>query len=98
MPSRMIATIVSLVAFAAAVVAGAAAGNRGITILSTGLVVLIGAWLLGSMLGAVAQLAVDEHLKDFARKHPLPELDADQPVVDSSALKELGDPAATSAA
>jgi len=71
-PSGVIATCFALVCFAGAVIVGLAAGNPALTILWRSLLVMLGAWLIGRVVGAIAQRAVDEHVEQYRRQHPLP--------------------------
>ncbi|MFP4145939.1 MAG: hypothetical protein ACOCTI_07590 [Phycisphaeraceae bacterium] len=69
----MIAACFSLVGFAAAAVVGIAVGNRVETILLRAMGVMLIAWVLGYLIGAVANQAIGEYLERYKAEHPLPE-------------------------
>jgi hypothetical protein len=71
-PSGVIATCFALVCFAAALLVGLFAGNPALTILWRSLLVMLGAWVVGRVVGAVVQSALDEHLKNYRDANPLP--------------------------
>ena len=78
-PSRVIATCFALVSFAAALLVGMAAGNSAATIIVRATVLLIVAWCVGRIVGAIAQRTVDEHVEQYKQQHPIETDDEDQP-------------------
>ena len=77
MPSKLIASSLALIAFAAAVIAGLVVDNPATVILWRALLAMFTCYVVGSALGAVAQRALDEHVDQYKRAHPLdPEADA----------------------
>ena len=67
----MIACSLALLAFAAATVAGIAVGNPAITTVWRALLAMIGCYAVGSLLGALAERALSEHIDQYKRDHPL---------------------------
>ena len=86
MPSKLIASSLALLAFAAAVVAGLIVDNPATTIISRALIAMILCYIAGSAIGAVAQRALEEHVEQYKRAHPL-----------DSEADELAPPAAPAA-
>lgn len=78
-PSRVIASCFALVCFAAAAVQGLAVGNTLFTIIGRSTVVMLVAWCVGTLIGAVAQRTVDQHIDDYRQANPIPE---EEPVSD----------------
>ena len=72
-PARVIATCFSLMSFAAALVVGIGAGNSASTILLRAIAILIVSWFIGLAVGAVAQWAVLDHVKQYNQQHPIPD-------------------------
>lgn len=70
--TRLIATCFALAAFSVAIIAGLAADNPGTTVLTTAIICMIGCQLIGLVVGAVAQRAIDEHLSRYRAKNPIP--------------------------
>lgn len=67
----MIATCSGLVAFAAALVLGWAAGNEASEILKRAILALAACWLVGWIVGAVAQRAVQDRIDEYKRQNPI---------------------------
>ena len=59
---RRIAASMALVAFAVCIVVGLEAGNPFTTVVSRALVALVGTFVLGLVVGAMAQKMLDENL------------------------------------
>ncbi len=78
-PARVIATCFALLSFAAAIVVGIGAGNSTSTILFRSICVMIVCWFIGRLVGAVAQWAILDHIKQYKEQHPIPE----EPVPDT---------------
>jgi hypothetical protein len=71
-PSGVIATCFALVCFAAAVIVGLFAGNSALTVLWRSLLVMLGAWIVGRLAGAVVERALNEKLETYRQANPLP--------------------------
>ena len=71
MPTTIIATCFALVAFSASVIGGLAVDNPALTILSRALGSMIACYILGVLIGTVAQRAIDEHIAQYKKKNPL---------------------------
>ena len=72
-PTKMIAAVFALTAFAVALVSGLAAGNTSTRILTTALVSLAGCHVLGLALAAVAERVVKDHVESYRAARPVPE-------------------------
>lgn len=68
----MIAACFALVAFAAAVVVGLAAGNPAGTILWRALVAMLVCWVAGALVGYLAQRAVQVQVESYKTRNPIP--------------------------
>lgn len=68
----MIATSFALICFAAACLLGAAAGNSLNLILLRAATVLVSCWIVGWIVGAIAQQTIQAHLADYRSRHPIP--------------------------
>lgn len=73
MPSRIIATCLALVAFAAAMVAGLLSDNPATTTIWRALVAMVVCWFAGRIIGEMADRALNEHLEQYKAEHPIPE-------------------------
>ena len=71
MPSKLIASSLALIAFAAAVVAGLIVDNPATTIISRALIAMVLCYIAGAAIGAVAQRALEEHVDQYKRAHPI---------------------------
>jgi len=69
----VIATSFALLAFIAAVVVGFAAGNELHTIVWRATIVMVWCWVIGRIVGAVAQRTVERHITRYKLEHPIPE-------------------------
>lgn len=78
-PARVIATSFALLAFAAAVAVGAYVGNDALTVLWRGIAVMLVCYVIGRILGSIAQHTIDEHTSRHASEHPVPETIEDLP-------------------
>ncbi|MEM8781706.1 MAG: hypothetical protein AAGE65_02525 [Planctomycetota bacterium] len=78
-PARVIASSFALLAFAAAVVVGGYVGNDMTTVLWRGIGVMLVCYLVGRILGGLAQHAIDEHTARHESEHPVPETIDDLP-------------------
>lgn len=74
-PSRIIAASFALTSFAAATLAGIAAGNTAGTVLWRAMVVMVACWCIGLVVGSVAQRAVELHIERHQYANPIPEPD-----------------------
>lgn len=89
-PARVIATSFSLLAFAAAVAVGAYVGNDATTVLWRGIAVMLVCYLIGRILGSVAQRTIDDHTSRHASEHPVPESVEDLPTASSNTEAVVG--------
>ena len=71
-PARVIATCFALACFAGSVVVGIYNQNPAVSVLLSSLVVLVAAYVVGLIVGAVAQHAVGEHIRKHKQQHPIP--------------------------
>lgn len=69
-PSHAIPVCLALGAYVVALMAGLAAGNPALRVLLVGLVAMVPAYVLGSLLGAMADHVVDEFKVNYQRAHP----------------------------
>lgn len=70
MPTKVIAGCLALGAFAIAIFAGLASGNPTDTILGRALLCLVVCYVVGLAVGAVAERAVDEHVRAHEAANP----------------------------
>ena len=73
MTARVIATIFALISFAAALLVGTQAGNPLSTILSRALLIMLGCYVIGRLIGGVAQLTVQHHIESYQARFPIPD-------------------------
>lgn len=73
MPSGVIASSFALMSFVVAAIVGVLAGNTPSTIIGRAMLVMMVCWMLGMVLGGIAQKTVDAHIKAFKEAHPLPD-------------------------
>jgi len=71
-PAKIIATCFALVAFAAAVAVGLAAGNPTSTILGRALLAMFVCWVVGRIVGGVAIRTVQNDIDTYKASHPIP--------------------------
>jgi len=71
-PARVIAACFALVGFAAAIAVGLAAHNSAITVIWKAIVVMMACYVVGRVIGAVAQRAVQQDIDRFKQAHPFP--------------------------
>ena len=67
-----------LVAFAAAVATGLAAGNPASTVMWRALIVMLVCYPVGRIVGAIAHKAVQDYIDQYKKQHPIP-TDAPKP-------------------
>lgn len=72
MPSRVIASLLALVAFTAAIVAGVIAQNTAWTIVWRASLAMIGCYWIGRVVGVISQRALYEHLDRYKAANPIP--------------------------
>ena len=73
--SRVIASCFGLAAFAGTALVGLIAGKPPHRTLIDALIVTCAAFVIGHALGALMLAAVREHLDQYRRQHPIPDLD-----------------------
>ena len=69
--SRIIATSFALVAFAGALFVGMRAGNPMLTILTRALLITLGCYVVGRIVGVVADRTVQGQIATYKTRHPL---------------------------
>jgi len=83
--SRVIATCFALTSFAAALIVGIMAENPLLTILLRALFTMIVCYMIGLVIGSIAQNAVQKQIEEHKRNNPIPGKETD--------LAELSGPA-----
>ncbi|MBY0113891.1 MAG: hypothetical protein K2Y21_13825 [Phycisphaerales bacterium] len=87
--AKVIASSMGLTGFAIACIAGLSAGNPTNMILIRSLVAMILCYLLGSIIGAVGEWVVTQHLADYKAKNPIPEYDpGKEPIIEVDEVPE----------
>lgn len=76
--AKVIASSMGLTGFAIACIAGLSVGNPTNLILIRSLIAMIGCYLLGSILGAVAEWVINQHLAEYKANNPIPEYRAEK--------------------
>ena len=92
-PSRVIAASFALTSFAAATLAGLYAGNAASTILWRATLVMIACWLIGLLVGSVAQRAVESHIERYKQANPIPEPEAQTQEAEAEGQNQDAQPA-----
>ena len=72
-PAKLIAAVMGLSSFVAAVGAGWLAGNPASLILFRGLICMGLGYLIGRVLGWVAETTAKDYFEDYKQRHPIPE-------------------------
>lgn len=80
-PARVIATCFALACFAGSVIVGIYHQNPAMSVLLSSLVVLVAAYVVGLIVGAIAQHAIDEHIRKHKQQHPIPGQEQDDEAV-----------------
>jgi F0F1-type ATP synthase membrane subunit c/vacuolar-type H+-ATPase subunit K len=62
-----------LISFAAAIFVGVTANNPLNTVLWRGLLVMVGCYVIGLMIGGVAQHVIDRHIEQHKAAYPIPD-------------------------
>ncbi|MBI1369533.1 MAG: hypothetical protein GC162_12875 [Planctomycetes bacterium] len=75
MPTQVFASSLALIGFAIAIVTGLAVDNPATTTLMRAIGAMIVCYIVGTILGAIGERAINEHLSQYKKKHPLPSLD-----------------------
>ncbi len=71
-PAKLIAGIIALTGFVVAAVAGLAAGNAAETTLLRCIVSMFVCYFAGLPLGMVCEHVIEEHMKNYIAKKPVP--------------------------
>lgn len=71
--SRVYAVVFALTAFVVAILAGLYAQNGAAHVLATALVCMVFCYMVGSLIGAVAERTIREHLSGIQEQRPIPE-------------------------
>jgi len=96
MPTRLIASSIALIAFAAAVLAGVVADNAASTIMLRAIVAMIGCYFAGLLIAHVGHCAVAEHIEQYKQAHPIEDaVMEDETNGASDALSDHDDPEQT---
>lgn len=74
-PAKVVSASFALGAFAIAIIAGLAAGNPTLVILIDALIALVVCNVVGLIIGAVMEHAVNEHVVRYRTEHRIPELE-----------------------
>jgi len=90
-PARIIATCFALFCFAGALILGVLAGHVLLTIMSRALLVLILAYLIGRVIGGVAQYVVDQHVREYKKRNPIPDENMAAENADANSSESLND-------
>jgi len=72
---HVIAACFALAGFAATAVAGVYVGNPADLVIGSAILVLIGGWILGRLLGGVMVHAMNAHVAQYKRDRPLPDVE-----------------------
>lgn len=83
----MVATCFALTSFAAAVLVGVYAGNDAATVILRAILVMLGCYFVGLIVGAIASRAIEDHITRYKREHPIP-----QNVQDLQAMQDATPP------
>jgi hypothetical protein len=73
-----------LISFSAALFVGLHAGNPLVTVLFRALFIMLASYLVGLLVGAIAQHTVQQHIENYKQRFPIPErgdlgMDAEDP-------------------
>lgn len=71
--AKVIASSMGLTGFAIACFAGIIVGNPANTVLIRSLVCMFACYLLGSIVGAIGEWVVNQHLSEYKARNPIPE-------------------------
>ena len=74
-PARVIATCFALACFAGSLIVGIYHSNPALSVLLSSLLVLAAAYVVGLIVGSVAQHAVDDHIRKHKQQNPIPGTD-----------------------
>jgi hypothetical protein len=91
--AKVVATCFALASFVATLILGVAADNAPLTTIFRAILAFWVCYLIGRVVGKVAQHAIDEHVTNYQHRHPLPQVDAN---LSRSAAKQPGVGDATS--
>lgn len=78
----MIAATLAIGGFSAAIVAGMAASNAPLGVVSRALFAMIVCWFVGHLIGKAIQTTINEHVEMFAAARPVPDIDGVEEVLD----------------
>lgn len=71
-PARVIATCFAFACFAGSVAVGVYSGNNGLSIMVSSMIAMFAAYMVGLIIGAIAQRGVDEHIRRHKEANPIP--------------------------
>jgi len=84
MSAGAIGALFALAAFVVAIVAGLYSHNSASTILVRSLLVMVGCYPVGLVIGLVSQWVIDAHVKQFVESNPVPDIDDAVAAVDGA--------------
>lgn len=73
-PTKVVAGVFGLAAFALAVVAGLGAGNPSTDVLLRALVSMAACYSIGLVLGMIGERTVDEHVREYIAARAVPDV------------------------
>lgn len=74
-PTKVIACSVALTGFAIALVSGLSAGNRPVSVMVSALLSMAACYVMGLVVGGVAQHTVSTHVANHQKSIPVPKVD-----------------------
>ncbi|MEX0741482.1 MAG: hypothetical protein WD294_15830 [Phycisphaeraceae bacterium] len=92
MPTRLIATSFALIAFATAVLTGIIADHAAGVILYRALIAMVGCYLAGLVIGAMAFRALQDQIQRYKRAHPLEPADDESATPQDALASSSSDP------
>ena len=77
--ARVFAGVTALAAFVIAILAGLSVGNTSSKILLSALFAMVVCYVVGSVIGMIAEYAVREHMRSYRDLHPVPNSEVPKP-------------------
>jgi hypothetical protein len=71
--------------FTASIVTGMAAGNAGTTTILRSVYAFIAAWLVGSVVGSIAERTITRNIAEYKKANPIPKTHEDLKIVKNEA-------------
>jgi hypothetical protein len=85
---RVIASCFALIAFAGSLIAGIAAGNPLLTILVRATLIALGCYVVGVIIGLIANRSIEREVEKYQADRPLPGDDRSEPNEESLASQK----------